>query len=236
MEPKPIPGFPSYSIDKKANVYSDARGPRRILKQMTDPKGYRTVSLPNGRGTYRPTRVHQLMLATFVGPRPPGMVGRHLNDVRTDNRLENLAYGTTSDNMGDRRRNGHVNHGQHHGQTKLNDAKVLEIRRRYAAGEGPVALAREFGIAYQTLWNVATGHTYGHLPGAVKRSPDGKTFIPQPMRKSRKVWMERDELVLLAKAALATKPRLAKKALSLCGSPWGSGGCRRWSPSSPAPS
>ncbi|MBT2485796.1 MULTISPECIES: NUMOD4 motif-containing HNH endonuclease [unclassified Microbacterium] len=50
--------------------------------------------------------VHSLVLAAFVGPRPEGMVGRHLDDNRDDNGLANLAYGTQSDNMLDSVRNG----------------------------------------------------------------------------------------------------------------------------------
>lgn len=35
----------------------------------------------------------------FVGPRPAGCAGaRHLNGIQTDNRLENLAWGTAAEN------------------------------------------------------------------------------------------------------------------------------------------
>ena len=45
------------------------------------------------------------MLA-FRGETPEGLEIRHLNDDKDDNRLENLAFGTSSDNMHDRVRNG----------------------------------------------------------------------------------------------------------------------------------
>ena len=48
----------------------------------------------------------KLVLTAFVGSRPEGMVARHLNDNRADNRLANLAWGTLSENSFDAVRNG----------------------------------------------------------------------------------------------------------------------------------
>jgi hypothetical protein len=47
-----------------------------------------------------------LMLETWIGKRPKGMVARHLNDVRSDNRLDNLSWGTHKDNFNDAVKNG----------------------------------------------------------------------------------------------------------------------------------
>lgn len=46
------------------------------------------------------------MAEAFLGPRPDGLVVRHLDDDRTNNRASNLAYGTASDNQRDSVRNG----------------------------------------------------------------------------------------------------------------------------------
>lgn len=51
--------------------------------------------------------VHSLVLDSFVGPCPPGMMARHLNDDPSDNRLENLCWGTRSENSHDAVANGH---------------------------------------------------------------------------------------------------------------------------------
>ena len=61
----------------------------RILKPVSRSyNGYPTVALNDGKTRLR--YIHDLMLTAFVGARPDGMECRHLNDIPTDNRLENL--------------------------------------------------------------------------------------------------------------------------------------------------
>ena len=68
---------------------------------------YRGVSL-----TQRSHYVHRLVLEAFVGPCPPGQQCRHLNGIPTDNRLENLAWGTPSEDNFDRIRHGTHQHSK----------------------------------------------------------------------------------------------------------------------------
>ncbi|QZE10566.1 hypothetical protein SEA_SCOOBYDOOBYDOO_251 [Mycobacterium phage ScoobyDoobyDoo] len=50
--------------------------------------------------------VHRLVLEAFVGPCPPGMETRHLDDDPSNNRLSNLCWGTRLENTMDRVQNG----------------------------------------------------------------------------------------------------------------------------------
>lgn len=54
----------------------------------------------------RTWNIHGLVLEAFVGPCPPGMGCLHDNDIQTDNRLDNLRWGTQSENVQDCIRNG----------------------------------------------------------------------------------------------------------------------------------
>lgn len=75
----------------------------RILKPGTlKPSGHLHVVLA---GRFDRT-VHTLVLEAFVGPCPPGMMARHLNDNPTDNQLENLCWGTRRENSYDAVKNG----------------------------------------------------------------------------------------------------------------------------------
>ena len=68
---------------------------------------YRRVQL-RVDGRNKVFSVHQLVALAFIGPRPNGLEVRHLNGDSLDNRVENLAYGTTSRNQLDS-----VEHGTH---------------------------------------------------------------------------------------------------------------------------
>lgn len=68
-------------------------------------KQYLSIELRcNGRTARR--RVHHLVLEAFVGLRPTGTRGLHWDDDEANNRLDNLRWGTQSDNLHDQVRNG----------------------------------------------------------------------------------------------------------------------------------
>lgn len=67
--------------------------------------GYPIVRLSkNGRVTRY--SIHRLVLTSFVGPRPAGMECLHGDDVKTNNSLSNLRWGTRKENLEDSIRNG----------------------------------------------------------------------------------------------------------------------------------
>lgn len=82
----------------------------RIMSQhQNGVSGHMSVHLRfDGKSITR--TVHSLVLEAFVGPRPDGMEGCHWDDDPSNNRVENLRWGTRSDNMNDRVRNGIHNH------------------------------------------------------------------------------------------------------------------------------
>ena len=63
--------------------------------RLSRTHGYCCVTLL-GRPRYQ---VHRLVLAAFVGPCPVGYQCAHLNNVRDDNRVENLAWVTPKENI-----------------------------------------------------------------------------------------------------------------------------------------
>lgn len=77
-------------------------------------RGYQCVQLVQGKGIRRKTYVHTLICEAFHGPRPSAAHQvRHLNGDKTDNRAENLKWGTASENNFDV-----VSHGRHANATK----------------------------------------------------------------------------------------------------------------------
>lgn len=107
---KPIPGHEGkYEVSCLGNVRSLTRRVRLVahgrettrvakgvlLRPGKTQSGHVTVAI--GRGNSRP--VHQLVMEAFVGPRPEGNEVLHLNGNPSDNRLENLKYGTRRENI-----------------------------------------------------------------------------------------------------------------------------------------
>lgn len=105
-----IPGRPGYYATERGAVWS--AHVHRELKQRIGMGGYMAVSVKAGR-TRSNAFVHTLICTAYHGPRPEGMVVRHLNGDKYDNRPENLAWGTKSQNSLDR-----VTHGRHHNTLK----------------------------------------------------------------------------------------------------------------------
>jgi hypothetical protein len=92
-----------YEVSDQGRVRSFQRNPQgRILRPGRMPGGHLSVAL--GRGNSQ--CVHKLVLLTFVGVAPDKHECRHLNGDPADNRLENLCWGTRSENIKDAVRHG----------------------------------------------------------------------------------------------------------------------------------
>lgn len=77
----------------------------RILKDCANGTGHRFVSLWKDK-TRSKKYVHRLVLEAFVGDAPEGHEACHIDDLPANNHLSNLRWGTRSDNLLDRTRNG----------------------------------------------------------------------------------------------------------------------------------
>lgn len=100
---RPIRGW-NYQVSNLGRIRNAGTG--AIRKNDQDRHGYPRILLCNGPEVRKRFLVHHLVAEAFIGPRPDGMEVRHANDVRDDNRADNLRYGTRSDNMYDSIRNG----------------------------------------------------------------------------------------------------------------------------------
>jgi hypothetical protein len=124
--------------------------------------GYERLNLlVNGKWTQ--CRVHAVVLETFVGPRPEGMECRHLNDIKTDNRAENLCWGTKTENHEDQRYNkGYVDiSGSRNPKAKIRieDVKLLKSGRDFTLEEKK-EIARRNNITLQSIYKIIRGETW----------------------------------------------------------------------------
>ncbi len=170
----PIPDWEErYSVSDHGRVLGIERialkkgHPCRVLPHLLtpcpDPFGYPRVQL------YRPPkyvgrRLHELVLAAFVGPRPKGQVCRHLDGDPSNNALYNLTYGSHTDNMADAARHGTIRRGEDNPQAKLSVDQVVEIREMRDQGVTQRVVAQRFGISQTLVRHIMLGKAWRHLP------------------------------------------------------------------------
>ena len=182
---KAVRGFEgAYEVSNSGVVRSLDRmvgGPRgqrvwrgREMKSRVARNGYALVQLKNN-GAVRSAHVHTLVLEAFVSERPEGQECRHLDGDRLNNRLENLRWGTRSENVQDS-----ISHGTHYQTSR---EKVcprghrVEGPNRANAGSDSLFLCRACQRA--TSWmkdhpdcdfDVEADKFYLEVMGGVKRS------------------------------------------------------------------
>jgi hypothetical protein len=149
------------------------------MKPNLAGRGYPAVNLAF-KGVVIRRYVHELVLSCFVGPRPSGMVTRHLDGNPTNNRLDNHAWGTISENHLDKRRHGTDSRGERNKHAKLTTKRVQIIRLMLNDGFGQAYLARRFKVSRSSVNRVAKGLAWTnvepwhpHLPADVLKAEAG---------------------------------------------------------------
>lgn len=136
------------------------RNGRRIKPYPRD--GYHRVCLSNN-GLSKHVPVHRMVAEAFIGPRPDGKHVCHLNGVRTDNRLANLAYKTRVENEADKFVHGTSLHGERNHKAKLKEQDIPTIRLRILSGERFPSIAFDYGVSPHTIKKIRTGETWKHI-------------------------------------------------------------------------
>lgn len=166
---KDIPGYEGlYQVSDQGRVRSldrvvmctgavkgaySSRKKGRLLRP--GPSNFGHLSVVLGRRNTR--MVHDLVLRAFVGPPPDKHECCHNNGNPADNRLENLRWGTRSENNVDA-----VKHGR---RGKLSSRQITEIKDRVKTcrhGE-QTKMAKEFGVSVCTVNSIKFGRVYKHV-------------------------------------------------------------------------
>lgn len=168
---KPIPGYEGYEASNQGRVRSvdriivTKRGPKRlkgrVLSSATHSEAFPYLTFQLGAG--RTLTAHVAVCLAFKGPRPEGMVVRHLDNNPTNNWEYNLCYGTQKQNQADRIANGTKSEGEKHGMVKLTQEQVMEIKQRLADGEFQKDIAEYYGVTQSTVSNIKRGSRWKSL-------------------------------------------------------------------------
>jgi hypothetical protein len=163
---KPIPVSPNddYMAGSDGRIYSRTRYKGFGRKELVDwyplrgfvtKRGYQTVSMSHENA--KVTRsVHRLICMAFHGmPKVKTMQVRHLNGDPSDNRPENLRWGTAAENWQDKRVHGRATTGEKHPASKFTDQEKEHIR--WAIQNGLCSqrhAARVLGVAQSSIQGI----------------------------------------------------------------------------------
>lgn len=168
-----IPDYPNYEVSDCGQVRNKTTGRirRAHIKSVQRPNQkartcFQIHLIKNGKTL----KVHHLVCAAFIGPRPSPAHGvAHGNGDSRDNRADNLRWATGMENEADKKLHGtyrppplHVGEKQHNARLTSDD--VRQIRQLYAAGQHTQReLAATFGVGRTTVTWVINRRSWAHV-------------------------------------------------------------------------
>lgn len=120
------------------------------------PDGYGTTSTAGG---VKRRYAHVVACEEAHGPRPPGMVARHLCGYAPCVNPDHLAWGTKADDVADARNHGTIG-GERNGQAKLTYRSVAFAIQMEGTGMKHREIAEVIGVNQSTITRALSGRTW----------------------------------------------------------------------------
>lgn len=134
----------------------------RILRQNTNTKGYLLVG-PTVNRVQRTRPVHRLVAEAFI-PNPLNLPEvNHKREPKTNNRVTNLEWSSSEDNMAHAVRNGLRARGDELPMTKLKPVQIPLIRKMLRQGISMGRIARKFGVNHGAIRGIKTGRSWRYI-------------------------------------------------------------------------
>lgn len=158
---RPVVGFADYEVSNLGRFRraTQSRGAvaGRVLKWHTcTSSGYASIRFRHG-GRQVTKIVHNEVCKAFYGPKPAGLLVRHLDGNKLNNCAANLAYGTAIENARDKILHGRSYGGDLHHKARLSTAKAEQIRIDYGLGVPAKKMAVQYGVSESTIFRVLSG-------------------------------------------------------------------------------
>lgn len=135
----------------------------KVLSPFKNDKGYLIVSLYQN-GNSKAFLLHRLVLKAFVGQSPsPKSITRHLDGDQKNNRLDNLTWGTYSENMQDSLKHGTHVCGSKHKMSKLTERDVKQIIKLLQGNQTQTEIGNMFGVSHRTISYIKLNKTWRHI-------------------------------------------------------------------------
>lgn len=161
--------WPRLTLAERFWAGVDKSGECWLWTKSKNRRGYGTV----GIGARRNALTHRVAWVLTHGPLGPGELVLHSNACvsKACVRPDHLHVGDQKRNMRDAQEAGvlkgrNVARGERAGHAKLTNKAVLEIVRRYHAGDSPAAIGMQFGVSANHVTRLARGDEWSHVTRA----------------------------------------------------------------------
>lgn len=161
-----------YGVDKLGNCYSKRKqisqqGKRgfqtiitskwNLMKPVLKKNGYLQITIDD-----KSYGVHRLVALVFIPNINNLPEVDHKNDIKNDNRVENLYWGNQKTNARDRSNNGKSYRGENNPRAKITEKIVREIRR-LRPSTTLQALADKYKVSQKLILNVYQRKSWKHV-------------------------------------------------------------------------
>lgn len=163
---KSIPNFTGYSITKSGKVWSHISD-KWLKSHIKNNSNHLRLCLSKDKKSCS-YLVHRLVLKTYIGGCPDGMECRHLDGNPQNNNLNNLCWGTKSENAKDSVKHGTArcikDIGEKHPCSKLTEQNVRMIIYMYKTGLFTLrGIANKYNVRHQTIHKIITKKRWKHI-------------------------------------------------------------------------
>lgn len=117
-------------------------------------------------GRSKMVRAHRLSWELMYGPIPKGLCVLHKCDIRHCVRPSHLFLGTKAENTADMVAKNRQAYGERHGQSRLSEDQVTEIKALLRGTVGVTWISRKFRVARQTISAIKAKRNWAWLDGS----------------------------------------------------------------------
>ena len=148
-----------YLVTKDGKVWSEHTN--RFLKPCNNA-GYQNISL--GGGAKNKRFIHRLVAEVYLENPNNYTYVNHINNDKSDNRVENLEWCTQQMNIDHCVEQGRNQVGESHCNSKVTEEQVREIRSIYSRKEmSQRLLGEKYGLCQQTVGEIVNNLIWRHV-------------------------------------------------------------------------